>query len=517
MFRMKLSSFVSIFLVIPSANSFSLKPTISLKAIHVQNDYRQKLAQNMDEKNTNEKDDWYSDYNPSEFDQRVRSSENRSDGRGQGRGDDRFTYTRDTSRDESNVDVEAVLDLLSQRGNAKRKRDFDTADSIRDDLLANYSVAVDDRNKSWRTGGSRTSGRYGGGTGRIGKMLRSEKGHDYKLSPEAGENSSDLTETEIHSMLAKRLSAKFKKDYDVADSVQSELISAGVFVSDTLREWRADGMAYNNFKENPRSAKQSRNSRSNEPGKEYVKSTHSGDVEGADDELIQSLVDSRTRFKMVRDYEKADKVRDGLREKYNVEIDDKIMEWSVNGDFGKKRNDERNSFEVTKKRGYVKSQSSLNLSPEDEEIVKGLIKERAEAKKNKDYESADEIRDQLISQFSIKINDVIKLWSVGGYFEEVTGELFTRMEGGDLSDDDVEEINYALLQRYHADKNGMDDIAEEIREMLVNGFNIEINDNRRVWQVISVVDKVTSENNLSENDDANSSEESADNSEEGEN
>ena len=54
--------------------------------------------------------------------------------------------------DNSNVDESTVMDLIKQRSDAKRNRDYGTADSIRDTLMADHQVGIDDREKTWRTG-----------------------------------------------------------------------------------------------------------------------------------------------------------------------------------------------------------------------------------------------------------------------------------------------------------------------------------------------------------------------------
>mmetsp|Transcript_35378 Transcript_35378/g.40959 ORF Transcript_35378/g.40959 Transcript_35378/m.40959 type:complete len:132 (-) Transcript_35378:222-617(-) len=89
-------------------------------------------------------------------------------GRGRGgrdRGMDCFRakghdYTRETSRDSSSVDENAIDDLL-----ARLDSEYDTADEIRDQLMNQYSAGVTNRDKTWQTGGERagagTNGRMG--------------------------------------------------------------------------------------------------------------------------------------------------------------------------------------------------------------------------------------------------------------------------------------------------------------------------------------------------------------------
>jgi hypothetical protein len=60
----------------------------------------------------------------------------------------------------------------------------------------------------------------------------------------------------------------------------------------------------------------------------------SRDSDAVDDETtnyIQSRLKERFGYKQTQEYEAADDIRDELREKYNVSIDDRTREWSVEG------------------------------------------------------------------------------------------------------------------------------------------------------------------------------------------
>ncbi|MGK3755613.1 MAG: hypothetical protein ACI8RD_007923 [Bacillariaceae sp.] len=347
-------------------------------------------------------DDFYADYDPSKFDSFNTAENNKDDsgggggggysggggdrrrgggggggggyntgrrdngsGRGGGRGggDSRsFEYSRDTSRDSSNIDEGAVTQLLKRRGDAKRSRDFDTADAIRDELMRDYKVGVDDRELSWRTGvsesgsgrgrpdggrgrGDRDGGRgnagrggsphRSGGGGRRPKQNFGPNGHDYKQTKESGPNTSGFSEQEIHNMLAERLVAKLSRDFGTADSIQTDLVARGVFVHDGTKEWRFDGVPYGNFNERDRRGQpgrmeDSRSSRDSNRDVAYVKSSFSIPVEGVTDELIDGLVQERLNYKASRNFDKADAIREGLRTKFNVLIDDRYVFFFLN-------------------------------------------------------------------------------------------------------------------------------------------------------------------------------------------
>lgn len=291
-------------------------------------------------------DDWYADYDPSKFEHKYNDDDGFNDSRsmnrrsgGGERSGRRAGYTRDTSRDLSNIDENAVVDLLNQRTEAKKIGDFDTADAIRDKLLNEYAVGVNDREKTWRTGCSASGSgqRFGGGgrnaRGRGGEGRRDRdskprkprdfgpRGHDYSLSEDAGANASQLSEDEIHNLLAERLQAKMNRNFQLADSIQMELIDAGVFVHDGMKEWRADGVPYGSF-QNGRGPGRTAGSR-NDQTSNYTKSPYSADVIGASESVVDALVQERLKFKMNRDFDKADAIREGLRTKFNVLIDDR--------------------------------------------------------------------------------------------------------------------------------------------------------------------------------------------------
>jgi len=434
-----------------------------------------------------EEDDFYADYDPSSYQQYERGN-SYDDGRRD------HDYTRDTSRDRGNVDENAVNQLLSERVQARKSRDFDRADEIRDQLMIEYQVGVYDRERTWRTGVSNSgSGRkFGGGEGRGDRGGRKTtdfgpNGHDYYPCEDAGGvNTSTLTEPEIHELLADRLQAKLRKDFDTADGIQYNLIESGVFVHDGNKQWRADGVPFGDMGSG-RGPGKTTGSRSDR-NRDYTKSVHSPEVEGIDERLVDALVKERQKCKLMKSYGKADAIREGLRNKYNILIDDRLKEWSIGGDFGEEHNAQRELSEAFKSRGYIKSASSSPLSPEDEEYITARIEERSIAKKNRDFETADYIRDELNEKFYVVIQDKLKQWSVGGDFGPDGPKprgVYKRRGGGNLTDEEVEIINKLLSERSDAKQNRDFDTADYIRLNLRDNYNIQIDDKSREWHVDS--------------------------------
>lgn len=464
-----------------------------------------------------EYDDWYADFDPSLYEPYNSMGKDSSDNdNGSGRDNDfyaprrgrtqtrggssggSFGYTRDTSRDNSNVDEDAVNRLLNERVDAKKRRDFDTADAIRDQLLRDYAVGVFDKDRTWRTGCS--SSGSGMRQSRGAPRERGEErgraperrprqdfgpnGHDYRRSSDAGPNTSDFSEDEIHNLIAQRLQAKLSRNFNKADELQAQLLSNGVYVHDARKEWRADGIPFGDELRRDGRPGRTAGSRSdrNQP---YQKSMYSSDLDNPDDEgLVQALLEERSKLKLLREYEKADAILEGLQSRFNVVVDDRLREWSVGGDFGSEYNSQREMAQAMRSRGFAKSPSSLPLDPDDEEIVVAKIQERVQAKQDRDFDTADLIRTELEEQFGVYINDKQRLWSAGGDFGDGPKRpMYKRRGGGNLTNEEENTISEMLTKRFQAKKDRHFRTADEIREHLRTTYNVAIDDKNREWHL----------------------------------
>ena len=454
-------------------------------------------------------DDFYSDYDPSKYGNGYdRWDDSGKSGRHppsrQSRGS---TYTRDKSRDDSNVDEAAVFRLIEQRSKAREAGDYAIADRIRGQLVADFHVGVDDPGRTWRTGvsgsgsgskflgergrrqsggrnhgtrdrggrgargvvGGRGRGRGRGGGGRRPDFGHNGNGHDYHPSSIDGHlcpNNSRFSESQIHELLAQRLQAKFSRDFHQADAIQEQLAAGGVFVDDKRKEWRADGQHIVNA------------------NSQYSMSPLSEECDRRHSALISGLVNERLKFKKNFQYEKADKVREGLITNFNVIIDDRAKQWSIGGDFGPEANELRKKFEDFGNQGYAQSISSTQLSGEEVERIQQQIDERFRARKNRDFELADSIRDALLEEYDVTILDKHKLWSVGGTFaEQGSPGVYERKGKGMLSEDDEGAVVELMSKRYAARLSKDFAKSDEIRDHLMKTFNVRVDDKANIWWV----------------------------------
>jgi len=423
---------------------------------------------------TDDYDDWYADFDPADYEDVGGGSRNNVFIGG-------HDYKRDTSADRSNVDEATVNNLIAERLQCRKAGRFGEADAIRDTLLNNHGVAIFDREKVWRsgcsTGGSGTKWRPGGGNRGTSRKPRDfgPNGHDYDLSRDAGPNTSSLDDKEIHSLLAQRLEYKMSRDFSSADAIQDELIQAGVYVHDGNKEWRADGQSFGDYRGQGGRPGRERGSRNDRNGP-YTQSSQSLSTNDAD--AIQDLVDERMDAKKVRDYDVADGIRDELRQDYNVEVNDKLRQWSVGGDFGIPQANTKFSM------------SPASETPENADEIQQLVEERNEARRKRDFDTADAIREDLLDQ-NVMIDDKLRQWAVGGMFNNKRNApsfdtpFAKRGGGGDLSEEQEALIAQLLEERSEAKRDKEFGKADRIRDRLESEFKVRIDDRAREWHIVS--------------------------------
>lgn len=379
----------------------------------------------------NEKDDdWFDGYDDfvKTLDDGTTSGGNNSRGGGGGGGDRRQEYGRggrggqasfggngggygghDYSRhpnDTDSVDVAAVNAMLTDRLECRKRGEFDQADAIRDALRDEFGVSVWDKERTWTTnpgnprGGGDRGGRggrdregrgggRGGGRERGGRGGRSRpqqdfgpNGHDYEMTGEIDPAVCSLSEPEIHQMIAERLQHKLTRNFRDADDIQVQLQNAGVTVHDGAKQWRADGGEISGGG-NQFGGREKRMT-------VYRFRARFGN-DGLTDEELAEIADQitlRAEAKRDRNYNAADEIKDYLGERYNISIDDRNGEYYVRSD------------------SYVPSASSDEFGDASvQQEVEAMVAERWEAKKMRDFDVADSIRDDLRENYSVSIDD----------------------------------------------------------------------------------------------------------------
>ena len=380
-------------------------------------------------------------------------------------------YERDPN-DFGNVDEQAVNDLLSTRLQYRKRKMFNEADDVRDELLNVHGVTVWDRDLMWTTqsrgGGGGRGGERGGGRGRgdrfdrsggrgggIGRMRDggrgggrgrggrggggrrenkfNEFGHDYTQLGQIDTSICTLGEGEIHSMIRERMECKFARDFRTADQIEQELMNAGVEVHDGFKEWRADGQSWRRS--------QRADSFGPRPPKVYTQRGPGKGLSAEDVEEITAMVAERSECKAEANYARADELFDMLNDKYSVNVDDRNAEWSI----------------VSEE--YLLSPDTAFVPEEKVQIeIEKKLGERILARKARNFDLADDIREELLTVYLVDVDDRAKEWMV------------IEPEGGkwadDDDDDDDDETNIVSKEEWESDglveEEDDDDFDDEV-------------------------------------------------------
>ena len=323
---------------------------------------------------------------------------------------------------------------------------------------------------------------------------RSNSHHDYTRDPADVATNVDIGE--INALLAQRLDARKAKRYRLADSIRDHLrTSFGVEIDDAALLWSASPDA--NFGGGERSQisnRQNRGSRFGPNGHDYKRT--GGPMHAScklSENEIHSLLAERLQCKLDRNYKKADNIQHMMWDS-GVRIHDGRRQWRYDGgsfadDDGSATGGRQARTRIkqrSKGAGCSKSPYSEPISQEDEAYVADLIEKRMEAKRIKNYETADGIKEELLNMMNVHIDDSLRSWSVGGSFGDnrryFDGEEYFFVGDNDMVDPKTMEIiKKAIAKRSEYKRRRDYDEADNIRDRLRETFGIRIDDKRKCF------------------------------------
>ena len=118
----------------------------------------------------------------------------------------------------SEEDKELISGLVAKRAQAKATRDYDLADSVREQLTQDYSVTIDDRKCEW-------------------SLINEE----YLFSPASSNPLPDDVVEKIQNQLADRSIAKQRRDFATADEIRDSLNEEySIIIDDRNRAWSSE-------------------------------------------------------------------------------------------------------------------------------------------------------------------------------------------------------------------------------------------------------------------------------------
>jgi len=126
---------------------------------------------------------------------------------------------------------------------------------------------------------------------------------------------------------------------------------------------------------------------------------------------------------------------------------------------------------------------SDDVEDEDKEEIEKLVAQRLEAKFERDYATADAIREQLQKEYDVKVDDRKRKWMVGDQPFRGAPDLnapYTRRGGGEV--EDVGKVEELVEERADAKARRDYAAADAIRDQL-NAMGISVDDRSREWRV----------------------------------
>jgi len=288
---------------------------------------------------------------------------------------------------------DTIQTLVSARAAMKKERNYAEADAARDTLHTEFDVLVDDRIREWSMGGSfgtrndlkRAHDDAIKSRGYIRSQFSEDLADDHK--------DKDITIDDIQAKVNQRTGAKMDRRYAESDQLRDELRDTfNVVIHDKIKMWSIGG----NFgTDDPHKAKEI-------AMRTYVRKG-GGDLTETQLIDINDTLSKRVDAKKVRDFVKSDELRTYLYETYNINISDPDREWRV-------LPPETNTAEFFQ---AAPGPGATRLLTNDEvTMVESMLAERTAFKKQRSFDLADAIRDDLERTYSVMIDDKSKEWKV---------------------------------------------------------------------------------------------------------
>mmetsp|Transcript_4857 Transcript_4857/g.5630 ORF Transcript_4857/g.5630 Transcript_4857/m.5630 type:complete len:402 (-) Transcript_4857:445-1650(-) len=205
-------------------------------------------------------------------------------------------------------------------------------------------------------------------------------------------------------------------------------------------------------------------------------------------EDIVTLLRNRTNARRDRHFSKADEILQTLSDA-GIFVNDSRKIWRADGFFSVTEVDNDDDSGGVSNTDYVKSKKSKYINDDDTKHVLKRLEQRTEAKRNKDYMTADTIRDELRYLFHIEVNDSIKTWSVLG--EEKSSFLkgdyvFGGKRVANIPEDDLSAIEDLIKQRVEAKTRKDYVVADAILADLKVRYSVRVDDKKKQWHLSPV-------------------------------
>lgn len=226
-------------------------------------------------------------------------------------------------------------------------------------------------------------------------------------------------------------------------------------------------------------------------------------LSSASRDKIESLLKDRNRAREERDYDTSDRIRDNLKFNHDIHLDDRVKLWWISDDRSVPRSVSGAIREKSSDLWRCADEDNAKLlSSEDREMVESLIKERDQARRRKDFDESDGIRNDLKFKNNIHLDDRLKLWwnavdnEVPKSVSDIKGEgrwgkaspwrMIPTTPSNDacVSADVVQGLlNQRDIARKEKDFKTADLLLEQARTSPDGDLNLRIHDDSRTWRI----------------------------------
>lgn len=185
---------------------------------------------------------------------------------------------------------------------------------------------------------------------------------------------------------------------------------------------------------------------------------------------ILDLIRERNKARRSRNFDKADVILATLN-RNNVHLNDSKKLWRADGDV----------FDVKgyAKMEYKKSSRSKPISPREEEYVNQKLNERSEAKLRRDFNTADDILDELRFLKNVVVDDSALTWRVAEDFKSEYSYGGRRLNN--VPEEEIKNIERLIRERSNAKDKKNYDVADEILEKLTVICGVRVDDAKKAW------------------------------------
>ena len=311
-------------------------------------------------------------------------------------------------QDDSSSLVDNIQALIKARSDARAKLDYKLADMIRNELWKKLNVAVDDISRTWSVGGDfgpdgvfrwTDEGPVSAGRKSNKRDWRNEGA--YTQSSFSKELANPDDEEEVLNLICDRLEARRVKDFQIADYILDYLYETyDISVDDRMRQWSVGGDFGGSDVSKLRTTSPTAPDGTlvSQPVRVYTRRGGTGQLSEKDLKLIDAMIQRRAEEMSRFNHKAADAIKVGLRKKYYLIIDDYNHSWHIRG----------NDYCLSP---LYKGDIPDFIKESQDEIEK-LIRERVQARGEKDFHRADAIRMDLFNTYGIKIDDRVKEWTI---------------------------------------------------------------------------------------------------------